>query len=60
MKGNKRPHFGELSLKEDTLELEFRSTADEENTEQKKRKKIIDLNGTGIHSSISKLYLLVS
>ena len=59
IKGNKRPHFGELSLKEDTLELEFRSKTDEEQTEQKKAKKIIDLNGTGIHPSFSKLYIFV-
>ena len=54
IKGNKRPHFGELSLKEDTLELEFRSKTDEEQTEQKKAKKIIDLNGTGHPSIILK------
>jgi len=41
-KGNKKPHFGELSLKENTLKLEFRSKADEEQT-QRKTKKTIDL-----------------
>ena len=49
--GNKRPHFGELSLKEDTLELEFRSEVDEGQTEQKKTKKTINLRGKGIPPS---------
>ena len=58
-KGNKKPHFGELSLKENTLELEFWSKADKEQT-QRKTKKTIDLKGTGILPSILKLFIFVS